>query len=101
MALGVALVIAVLVAQGVVSDSFKRGAGGYHLVVGKKGSQLQLVLNTVYHLQEPIENLPYTYYKEFINTPDHKGKFAPLRAGCDTLLPRRQLRRLSRRGNHP
>lgn len=77
MALGVALVIAVLVALGVVSDSFKRGAGGYHLVVGKKGSQLQLVLNTVYHLQEPIENLPYPFYKEFLNTPEHKGKFAP------------------------
>lgn len=77
MALGVALVIAVLVALGVVSESFKRGSGGYHLVVGKKGSQLQLVLNTVYHLQEPIENLPYPFYKEFLNTPDHKGKFAP------------------------
>ncbi|MES1213236.1 MAG: ABC transporter permease, partial [Singulisphaera sp.] len=77
MALGVSLVVAVLVAQGVISDSFTRGAGGYHLVVGKKGSQLQLVLNTVYHLQDPIENLPYTFYKEFITTADHKGKFAP------------------------
>ena len=77
MALGVALVVAVLVAQGVIFDSFKRGAEGYHLVVGKKGSQLQLVLNTVYHLQDPIENLPYSFYKEFITTADHKGKFAP------------------------
>ncbi|HEY1599182.1 MAG TPA: ABC transporter permease [Pirellulales bacterium] len=77
MALGVALVVAVLVAQGVIRDSFTRGAGGYHLVVGKKGSQLQLVLNTVYHLQDPIENVPYSFYKEFVNTPGHSGRFAP------------------------
>jgi putative ABC transport system permease protein len=77
MALGVALVVAVLVAQGVIRDSFTRGAGGYHLVVGKKGSQLQLVLNTVYHLQDPIENVPYSFYKEFINAPGHSGRFAP------------------------
>jgi putative ABC transport system permease protein len=77
MALGVALVVAVLVAQGVIHDSFKRGAEGYHLVVGKKGSQLQLVLNTVYHLQDPIENLPYSFYKEFVTSGGKPGKFAP------------------------
>ena len=76
MALGVALVVAVLVGKGVISDSFTP-AGGYHLVVGKKGSQLQLVLNTVYHLQDPIENLPYSFYKEFITTADHKGNSPP------------------------
>ncbi len=77
MALGVALVVAVLVALSVITDSFTRGAGGYHLVVGKKGSQLQLVLNTVYHLQDPIENIPYSYYKEFIVKDGKAGKFAP------------------------
>jgi len=76
-ALGVALVVAVLVAQGVIADSFTRGAGGYHLVVGKKGSQLQLVLNTVYHLQDPIENIPYPFYKEFITAGGKRGKYAP------------------------
>ena len=97
MALGVALVVAVLVAQGVIRDSFKRGAEGYHLVVGKKGSQLQLVLNTVYHLQDPIENVPYCFYKEFVNTPGHTGRIRALRASGDPLLPGRQLRGLSRR----
>ena len=77
MALGVALVVAVLVAQGVIQDSFTRGAGGYHLVVGKKGSQLQLVLNTVYHLQESMEPVPYTFYKEFVTSGGKQGKFAP------------------------
>jgi len=74
-ALGVSLVVAVLVAQKVIRDSFTRGASGYHLVVGKKGSQLQLVLNTVYHLQDPIENIPYSYYKRLTNPKDSLGKY--------------------------
>jgi putative ABC transport system permease protein len=76
MALGVALVVTVLVVHSVVQESFTRGASGYHLVVGKKGSQLQLVLNTVYHLQDPIENIPYSYYKEFITSDGKPGRFA-------------------------
>lgn len=65
MALGVALVIAVLVIYGVVRDSFSRAAQGYNIIVGAKGGKLQLVLNTVYHLSTPIENIPWWYYKQF------------------------------------
>ncbi len=66
MALGVALVVAVLVIHNVVADSFQRSAGlGYDLIVGAKGGKLQLVLNTVYHLSSPVENIPYTYLKDF------------------------------------
>lgn len=72
MALGVALVIAVLVILGVVRQSFSQAAHGYNIIVGAKGGKLQLVLNTVYHLSTPIENIPWTYYKEFT-----EGKYAP------------------------
>jgi putative ABC transport system permease protein len=66
MALGVALVVAVLVIHHVVADSFQRSAGlGYDLIVGAKGGKLQLVLNTVYHLSSPVENIPYSFLKEF------------------------------------
>lgn len=65
MALGVALVVAVLVVHGVVSRSFAKGAEGFDLIVGAKGSKLQLVLNTVYHLSAPVENVPWSFYKEF------------------------------------
>lgn len=64
-ALGVALVVTVLVLFGAVNESFRRTANGYDLIVGAKGSPLQLVLNTVFHISRPIENLPYSYYKEF------------------------------------
>ncbi len=72
MGMGVALVVTVLVIHSVISQSFRRGAQGYDLIVGAKGSPLQLVLNTVFHLSQPLENIPYSYYQEFI-----EGRFAP------------------------
>ena len=60
MALGVALVVAVLVIYGVIDQSFRRSAQGYDLIVGAKGSALELVLSTVYHLGRPAETIPYT-----------------------------------------
>jgi putative ABC transport system permease protein len=73
MALGVALVVAVLVIHHVVADSFQRNAGvGYDIIVGAKGGKLQLVLNTVYHLSSPVENIPYSLLKEFT-----EGQFKP------------------------
>ena len=66
MALGVTLVVAVLVVHNVVADSFQRNAGlGYDIIIGAKGGKLQLVLNTVYHLSTPVENIPYSLLKDF------------------------------------
>lgn len=76
MALGVALIVAVLVIHGVVAQAFNRSAAGYDLIVTAKGGRLQAVLNTVYHLSTPVENLPYTYYEEFLKTPEKEGKYA-------------------------
>jgi putative ABC transport system permease protein len=73
MALGVMLVVAVLVTHGVINRSFLNNSGlGYNIVVGAKGGRLDLVLNTVYYLARPVENIPYTYYLEFT-----EGKFKP------------------------
>ena len=73
MALGVALVVTVLVIHHVVSDSFQRNSGGgYDVIVGAKGSKLQLVLNTVYHLSTPVENIPYSVLHDLTD-----GKYRP------------------------
>ncbi|MFN0052582.1 MAG: ABC transporter permease [Planctomycetales bacterium] len=61
-ALGVALMVTVLVINGVVTRMFSQSATGYHLVVGAKGSPMQLVLNTIYFMDRPIENLSYKRY---------------------------------------
>ncbi|MDX1948556.1 MAG: ABC transporter permease [Pirellulaceae bacterium] len=67
MALGVMLVVAVLTIHGVVAQSFANNASlGYNMIVGAKGGQEQLVLNTVYYLSRPVENIPYSYYLEFL-----------------------------------
>ena len=67
MALGVVLVVAVLLIMGIVSESFRSNTSlGYNMIVGAKGGDLQLVLNTVYHLSKPVENIPYAFYQEFL-----------------------------------
>ncbi len=69
LALGVGLVVVVLSVYGVISEAFDRNASvGYNLVIGPpKGSALQLVLNSVYYLSQPAENLPFTEYMEFFD----------------------------------
>lgn len=80
MALGVALVVAVLVFQGVIAKSFSKAAEGYNIIIGAKGGRMDLVMNTVFHLGQPIENIPWDFYKEFtqqgVTGSGKPGKFA-------------------------
>jgi putative ABC transport system permease protein len=66
MALGVAVMIAVIVIYGVAVRQFDQSAQGYHLIVGGKGGALQLVLSTVYHIGQPLYPIPYSYYQKFL-----------------------------------
>lgn len=62
MTLGVMLVVCVLTIHGVVKSSFSNnGEVGYDLIVGAKGGNLQLALNSVYYLSQPVETIPYEY----------------------------------------
>lgn len=70
-ALGVAVMIAVIVIHSVTVRQFSQDAQGYHLIVGGKGGELQLVLSTVYHIGQPLYPIPYSYYKKFVD-----GEFA-------------------------
>src|SRR5688572_16427849 len=66
MGLGVMLVVAVLAIHGIIAQSFRSNASlGYNMIVGAKGGQEQLVLNTVFYLSKPVENIPYTFFLEF------------------------------------
>lgn len=67
MALGVMLVCAVVTAYGVVGSYFDRNTSlSYSMVVGAKGDKLQLVLNSVFFLSQPVQNIPFDYYQEFL-----------------------------------
>lgn len=77
MALGVMLVVAVLSIHGVVSQSFRNNASlGYNMIVGPKGGKEQLTLNTVYYLSAPVENIPYTFYLEFLDKDERDALMA-------------------------
>jgi putative ABC transport system permease protein len=98
MALGVALVVLVLTISGVIEKSLERSSNvGYNLIIGAKGSPLQLVFNTVFFLSKPVENIPYSYYMEYLpgdgrqkelariggelKEPDRKGLYSFLMKG--------------------
>jgi putative ABC transport system permease protein len=89
LALGVALVVATLITAGVVKRAFASGGGlGYNMIVGAKGSPLQLVLNSVYLISRPIENISWDFYREFLpaaERPDGMaGRYA---ASVQTAVP--------------
>lgn len=66
MTLGVMLVVSVLTIHGVVKRSFSNnGEVGYDLIIGAKGGNLQLALNSVYYLSQPVETIPYEYLMAF------------------------------------
>jgi len=83
-ALGVALMVAVLVINGVVSRMFSQNATGFDMILGAKGSPMQLVLNTIYFLDRPIENIPYKYYKEEIKPKSWVAHAIPFALGDTT-----------------
>jgi putative ABC transport system permease protein len=58
MAVGVAMMSFVLSASQQLEDKALRDAQGIDLVVGAKGSPLQLILSSVYHIDIPTGNIP-------------------------------------------
>lgn len=68
-ALGSGLVMAVFGIQKQAEDAFTGGPVGFDAVLGARGSQLQLVLNTVFHLETSPGNIPWTLYEEVRKRP--------------------------------
>jgi putative ABC transport system permease protein len=63
MSLGVMLVVAVLVVYSVVNQAFHRGGEGYNLIVGPaSGSNLSLVLSSIFYVGQPDATMPYTVF---------------------------------------
>ena len=74
--LGVALAIAVMMVQREGSKLLGQGDWGYDMVVGPKGSELQLVLATTFHMGKAQSTIPYAYYEVFPNNlpPEYAGE---------------------------
>ena len=69
LALASGLVMAVFIIKDQARAAFTGGAIGYDAVLGARGSQLQLVLNTVFHLETSPGNLPWETYETIAGDP--------------------------------
>ena len=80
--LGVGLVIFLLLVQTQVQDKFDKNLAGIDLVIGAKGSPLQLILCSMYHIDSPTGNISLEEAGPFMR-PGHPliGKAVPLSLG--------------------
>jgi len=62
-ALATGLVMSVFAINKQTRDAFTGGPVGFDAVLGARGSQLQLVLNTVFHLETSPGNIPWSMYQ--------------------------------------
>jgi putative ABC transport system permease protein len=62
--LGVALAVAIMILRRESGALFGQKEYGYDVIIGKKGSATQLVMNTVYHLDVSPGNIPYSLYED-------------------------------------
>ena len=64
LALGVATIVLLILVVGQLEERMHRDASGIDLVVGAKGSPMQLILAGIYHLDAPTGNIPLTAARE-------------------------------------
>ncbi len=67
--LATGLVLAVFAIQEQSLRAFAGGPLGFDAVLGARGSQLQLVLNAVFHLETSPGNIPWTLYEAIERNP--------------------------------
>src|SRR3954470_21640721 len=71
--LGVALAIAIVILRRESAGLFGQKDFGYDVIVGAKGSPLQLTLNTVYQIDRSPGNIPYSLYEQMLRNPLYRA----------------------------
>lgn len=69
MAIGVAMMTFILSASSQLEDGAMKDANGIDMVVGAKGSPLQLILSSIYHIDIPTGNIPAAAQLEMAANP--------------------------------
>ena len=69
-ALGAGLISLILLLNWQLEQQFDRNLAGIDLVIGAKGSPLQLMMSSMYHISSPTGNVPLDGVKPFLN-PEH------------------------------
>jgi putative ABC transport system permease protein len=65
LSLGVATIVLLLLVVGQLEERMNRDARGIDLVVGAKGSPMQLILSAIYHADAPTGNIPLAAAQSF------------------------------------
>lgn len=79
-AIGVAIISLLINVEQSLKDQFNRNLGGIDLVVGAKGSPLQLILSAVFHADTPTGNIPLAEAERISRNPMVK-KTIPIALG--------------------
>ena len=69
-ALGVGLISLLFLLNNQLEKNFEKNLAGVDLVVGAKGSPLQLILSSMYHIDAPTGNITLKEARPFLN-PKH------------------------------
>lgn len=69
MSLGIALITVLLLLGSQLEQRLTRNATGIDMVVGAKGSPLQLILSSLYHIDIPTGNIPLTEVRTVLAHP--------------------------------
>lgn len=78
--LGLASITFVLLVSQQISRAFDRDLAGIDVVVGAKGSPMQLILSGVFHIDAPTGNIPLAAVKELEKNPQ-VAKLIPISLG--------------------
>ena len=69
LALGTGLISILLLVTTQIEDKFDKNQAGVDLIIGAKGSPLQLVLSSMYHIDNPTGNINLGEFQEFMSNP--------------------------------
>jgi putative ABC transport system permease protein len=69
LAFGISVVVILLLAVHQIEDRFSRNAKDISLVVGAKGSPLQLILSAIYHIDYPTGNIKIKDARKIMKNP--------------------------------
>lgn len=69
LAFSTGLILLLLHSRNSFEDSFKRNIKSIDMVVGAKGSPLQIILGSVYHIDPPTGNIPLSEFEKLKRNP--------------------------------
>lgn len=72
--LGVTLVVAIMILRREGQSLFGQTDYGFDVLIGPKGSALQLTLNTVYHMDKSPGNIPYSLLDDITKGKQYEGQ---------------------------